>query len=102
MKIKSLLTLVAGVATTVWSLPPEHLRVLQVSENETIEVPESEKLNLLRRGVKFFDVTKHISSLPFFNKEQEPEVPAYAYPTEILNKEVVDGLISNIDKDSMV
>ncbi|CAI4056366.1 hypothetical protein N7582_000598 [Saccharomyces uvarum] len=101
MKIKSLLTLVAGVATTVWSLPPEHLRVLQVSENETIEVPESEKLNLLRRGVKFFDVTKHISSLPFFNKEQEPEVPAYAYPTEILNKEVVDGLISNIDKDSM-
>ncbi|KOH01231.1 putative aminopeptidase DI49_0588 [Saccharomyces eubayanus] len=101
MKIKSLLALVGGIVTTVWSLPSEPLRVLQLSENEMIEVPESEKLNLRRRGVKFFDVTKHVSSLSFFNKEQEPEVPVYAYPTDISNKGIVDDLISNIDKDSM-
>ncbi|CAI4059216.1 putative aminopeptidase SKDI_04G6230 [Saccharomyces kudriavzevii IFO 1802] len=100
MKIQSLAVLF-NVATTAWSLPYGSLKVLQVGENEVIEVPESEKVNLLRRGIKFFDVTKHTSSLPFFKKEKEPTVPVYTYPTEVSNKEVVDGLITDIDKDSM-
>ncbi|CAD6613789.1 BAH_G0012310.mRNA.1.CDS.1 [Saccharomyces cerevisiae] len=100
MRIQSLFVLF-NVAIIAWSYPYEPLRVLQVGENEVMEVPESEKLNLRRRGVKFFDVTKHTSFLPFFNKEEEPTVPTYNYPPEISNKEVVDGLIKNIDKGSM-
>ncbi|AJU59617.1 hypothetical protein H788_YJM1248D00626 [Saccharomyces cerevisiae YJM1248] len=100
MRIQSLFVLF-NVAIIAWSYPYEPLRVLQVGENEVMEVPESEKLNLRRRGVKFFDVTKHTSFLPFFNKEEEPTVPTYNYPPEISNKEVVDDLIKNIDKGSM-
>ncbi|QHS72603.1 putative aminopeptidase SPAR_D06020 [Saccharomyces paradoxus] len=100
MRLQSLLVWL-NAATIAWSYPYEPLRVLQVGENEVIKVPESEKLNLLRRGVKFFDVTRHTSSLPFFNKEEEPVVPVYNYPAEISNKEIVDGLIENIDEESM-
>ncbi|CAI4038273.1 hypothetical protein SMKI_04G6150 [Saccharomyces mikatae IFO 1815] len=100
MRIQPLFVLL-NAATVVWSLSYESLRVLQVGEDKVIEVPESEKLNLRRRGVKFFDVTRHTSSLPFFNKEEEPIVPQYNYPAAISNKEVVDGLIESIDKDSM-
>ncbi|EJS42215.1 YDR415C [Saccharomyces arboricola H-6] len=100
MKIQSLLAFFSVVATA-WSFPYEPLRVLQMGEDEVIEVSESEKLSLLRRGFKFFDVTKHTSSLPFFRKEKEPIVPKYTYPAELSNKKVVNDLIANIDKNSM-
>lgn len=76
--------------------PP--LRTLQLSPDEIIVVPESEKLQLLRRGVHFMDITNHI---PFLKSESEPIAVEYNYPKSLSNQESVKELVAAIDTNSM-
>lgn len=79
------------------------LRTLEIDTNEIIRVPESEKLDLARRGVTFMDITHVKSKWPFQTKDNDDKVtvPEYSYPLNMTQEESVFPLIENIDIDSM-
>lgn len=82
--------------------PFDDVRVLQVAEKDVITVKESEKLNLLRRGVKFFDITKQQQSGYFLRpSEEDPAIPEYTFPTKMNYTNAVHKLISKIDQKNM-
>ncbi|AQZ12491.1 YDR415C [Zygosaccharomyces parabailii] len=84
--------------TLVHAFPTDPLRVLEVEEGSYIQARESDKLSLLRRGVKFIDVT----SFPLLSKEDSKvDVPIYNYPKEINNTETIRSLSAQIDKQAM-
>ncbi|EDO14870.1 hypothetical protein Kpol_363p10 [Vanderwaltozyma polyspora DSM 70294] len=101
MKLFSFITFILTIVQVTVGLPFVSRRVLQLSEDTTITVPEYEKLSLLRKGVRFIDITEHVE-LPFFNKRPENKVvPTYKYPALVSNDQIVQKLIDNIDKHSM-
>lgn len=83
----------------------KELRTLQINEDEIITVPESEKLDLIRRGITFMDITNVKSKWPFRTKNNknsdELVVPEYSYPTNMTRMDDVTNLIEQIDMDSM-
>lgn len=102
MKLLTLVSWIATVGSFAQGFPFDPIRVLQISEDEIITVKESEKLILLRRGVKFFDITKHEISNPLLHSShEEPAVPQYSFPTSMNNSEAVHSLIKDINQDSM-
>lgn len=73
------------------------IRVLQIGESEIIEASEYKKLALLRRGVKFFDVTGH----GVMKTEELPMVPIYHYPNDTRYDSQVQKLSERIDTQRM-
>ncbi|QLL30720.1 hypothetical protein HG536_0A05350 [Torulaspora globosa] len=77
------------------------LRVLEIGQDERIQVKESEKLSLKRRGVGFIDVTDHIN-LPWGKKiKNAAPVPDYDYPQTASQAGIVNKLITEIDQVAM-
>lgn len=77
---------------------PEPLRTLEINEDSYIHVKESEKLSLLRRGIKFIDVT----SFPLFGKGSKPkEVKIYEYPKHVSEFELMGSMVGQVDKKFM-
>ncbi|CCD22569.1 putative aminopeptidase NDAI_0A04120 [Naumovozyma dairenensis CBS 421] len=107
MKLSSLLLSSLLVIPSVTAFPFEPIKVLQLGEDEIISVKESDKWSLLRRGIKFIDITKYHNkeaklSLPFLNKKpSETVVPVYEYPTNVTHSKLVNSITSQIDKGSM-
>lgn len=86
-------------------LDSKELRILQINEDEIITIPESEKLDLIRRGVTFMDITNIKSKWPFTTKNNKkndkPIIPEYSYPTNMTQMDKITNLIEQIDMDSM-
>lgn len=86
-------------------LDSKELRILQINEDEIITIPESEKLDLIRRGVTFMDITNIKSKWPFATKNNKkndkPIIPEYSYPTNMTQMDKITDLIEQIDMDSM-
>lgn len=77
------------------------LRILEIGQDDRIEVEESEKISLKRRGVRFIDVTDHIS-LPWALKiSNAAPVPNYKYPQAVSRADAVNSLVAEIDKVAM-
>lgn len=101
MKLQSLLVVALAAFQISEALPFEPLRILQIADDTTITVLESEKLSLKRSGMSFIDITNHIK-FPFSHEKLVANsIPRYNYPTEALNRKIVESLTSQIDKDSM-
>lgn len=76
-------------------------RVLEIGHDERIQVKESEKLSLKRRGVGFIDVTDHLN-LPWGKKiKNAAPVPDYDYPQTASQAGIVNKLIAEIDQVTM-
>lgn len=85
-------------ATLAHAFPTDPLRVLEVDEGSYIHCRESEKLSLLRKGIKFMDVT----AFPLLSKEDDQvEIPIYNYPKELNNSESFGSLMAQINKQTM-
>lgn len=86
-------------------LNSKELRTLQINEGEIITIPESEKLDLIRRGVTFMDITNVKSKWPFKIKTDKSNdglvVPEYSYPINMTQMDDVTNLIEQIDMESM-
>lgn len=86
-------------------LNSKELRTLQINEDEIIIIPESDKLDLIRRGVTFMDITNVKSKWPFKTKNDKkndkPTIPKYSYPTNMTQMDKITNLIEQIDMDSM-
>lgn len=77
------------------------LRILEIGQNERIEVKESEKLSLKRRGVGFIDVTDYLS-LPWGKQiRNAAAVPDYNFPLAASHRESTQKLFTDIDKIGM-
>lgn len=82
----------------VWTCPSDSFKTLEVDQGSYIFAKKSEKLSLLRRGIRFIDVT----SFPLLGKGTKPkDVPIYRYPKYISQYELMDSLVDDIDKKSM-
>ncbi|CCK69544.1 putative aminopeptidase KNAG_0C04420 [Huiozyma naganishii CBS 8797] len=109
MKIGSLLIslLPLSLGSPVFSLPfgevpfGSELRVLQLSADEFVTVPETEKLFLRRRGTNFFDITSHSGQIAGGKLKDEIPVPDYLYPTELNEIETVSKVNKMINTNSM-
>ena len=110
MKLLQLCHFLVAAASTVAAFPSDPLRVLQISDDEVITVRESQKWELRKEGVTFFDITKYYN--PFksllgkgvFNAKEaevEIEVAKYNYPTEANHTEVVSELIKDIKTENL-
>lgn len=83
-------------------LSRDELRILELSEDETITIRESEKLELARRGVNFMDITDLSSKWPFQSQSEDKIiVPEYNYPVNMTHEKQVFGLVDQIDLESM-
>lgn len=87
------------LASSAMAWPFQNLHVLELEEGKTITVRESEKWALKRKGLNFMDITKFPKL--FGSKKEDVEVPVYEYPKKTQNKETVESLTKNIDKQSM-
>ncbi|CAR28035.1 hypothetical protein ZYGR_0N05230 [Zygosaccharomyces rouxii] len=82
----------------VGAFPSNPLRTLEIDQGSYIHVKESEKLSLLRRGIRFIDVT----SFPLIGKGSKPkDVAIYSYPEHTSQSELMDSIVNHIDKKSM-
>lgn len=100
-QISSLLVFVL-FQTLAFGFPFDNLRTLQIGKKDVITVKESEKLNLLRRGVKFIDITKQQQSGYFLRPtEEDPIIPEYSFPLRMNYTDIVNKLISKIDQKNM-
>lgn len=102
MKVLSVFTTFLALFNVVRCFPFEEVRVLQLNDFDIITVKESEKFSLVRRGIKFIDITKHLEIFPFSQKaKKDPEVAKYTYPEEITQRALAEPLLNDIDHDDM-
>lgn len=99
MKLSHLVSFLNLLPT--WESQSDSLRTLEIDQGSYgsyIHVKESEKPSLLKRGVKFMDVT----SFPFLNKGSKPkDVPVYKYPDHPSQVQLMGTLVDHIDTKSM-
>lgn len=88
----------AAVAAALFPLGND-LRRLQISDDETILVPESRKLRLKKQGINFVDITNFPNI--FGSNIEDVEVPVYKYPLNVSNQKQVKSIIANIDTQAM-
>ncbi|SMN19628.1 similar to Saccharomyces cerevisiae YDR415C Putative protein of unknown function [Maudiozyma saulgeensis] len=102
MKLGTVLCWIAATQSLVDGFPFEERRILQLSDSKVITVNEFEKLSLLKRGVKFFDITKQQRSNTIIShRSDDPVVPTYIFPKVMNQSTVVKSLMSKIDQDYM-
>ncbi|CCE89713.1 putative aminopeptidase TDEL_0A03810 [Torulaspora delbrueckii] len=77
------------------------VRILEIGKGERIEVRESEKGLLKRRGVGFIDVTDHLNWPWSKNVDDEHDLPSYNYPKQTSEVDSFENLSTLIDKDEM-
>ncbi|SCU88878.1 LANO_0D03334g1_1 [Lachancea nothofagi CBS 11611] len=84
-----------------WALPrfgKNQYRTLQISETQTLNVKEEEKLLLKRQGVRYFDITNFPS---LFKTNEVKTVPEYVYPVDLINGDRVSLALTNVSTKSM-
>ncbi|KAG0667919.1 Leucine aminopeptidase 1 [Maudiozyma exigua] len=103
MRIPTVLSWLTYTFSLTQGFPFEEKRILQVSDSKLLTVTESQKLSLLKRGVRFFDVTKQqqISNTYISHRLDDPVVPEYKFPLTISHSEEVKSLTSEIDMKYM-
>ncbi|CAB4253710.1 similar to Saccharomyces cerevisiae YDR415C Putative protein of unknown function [Maudiozyma barnettii] len=102
MKFSTVFCWIATAQSLANGLPFEEKRILQVSDSEVITASEYEKLSLLKRGIKFFDITKQQrSNTLIYHRSDKREVPHYNFPRTMNQSNIVKSLISQIDQEYM-
>lgn len=101
MRLSLLLPLAISLTSVCAANGSDSVRVLEIGEDERIEVRESDKTSLKRRGVGFIDVTDHLG-WPWGEKAgNKPANSPYRYPKDVSEATLFHELRSLIDKEVM-